>query len=94
MIRYGIFFTMALMAGCGASQTTAGSGSGGGSGYVECGTVQCGKPAVCVAVVGMSPEQTQQECVLKCKDDPDCPKGQTCQNVHDIGLICQMASNE
>nr|HEX4314204.1 hypothetical protein [Kofleriaceae bacterium] len=98
MIRYGISFTMALamMAGCGASQTTGGSSGsdGSGSGYVECGGIQCGKPATCVAVVGMSPEQSKQECVLKCHEDTDCPKGQACQIVHDVGHICQMAAAE
>jgi hypothetical protein len=98
MIRHGILFsiTMAVAVGCGAPQSTGGSGSG-GSGSVECGTVMCNAPASCVAVVGMSPEDTKHECVLKCTDDTICatqiPKGQTCQNIHEIGKICQLADD-
>ena len=97
MSRYGILFTITMMAACGAAQTTTGAGSGSaGSGYVDCDGVQCGTPATCVAVVGMTPEQTKHSCVLKCHEDSECPKGppaQTCQHVHDIGLVCQVGDN-
>jgi hypothetical protein len=98
MIRQGILLSIAIAAaaGCGAAQTAGGTGSG-GSGSEECGTVMCNAPASCVAIVGMSPEETKRECVLKCKDDSVCatqmPKGQTCQNVHDVGMVCQLADN-
>jgi hypothetical protein len=89
MIRLGSVFAIVFAAACGASQTT-GSGSA-GSGYVECDGVQCGAPARCLAVVGNTPEQTHHECRLECKPDDGsgaCPKGQSCQQIHDVGWVC------
>jgi hypothetical protein len=91
MIRLGSVFAMAVLAACGAAQT--GAGGAGGSGSVQCDNVMCNAPATCIAVVGMTPEQTHHECRLECKqsDNPSvCPKGQTCQNIHDVGWVCAL----
>jgi hypothetical protein len=98
MIRLAIGFAIAMVAACGAAQSSGGSGSGGGggSGYVECDGVQCGAPARCIAVVGTTPEQTHHECRLECKeaDTTTCPKGQSCQDIHDVGWVCAAGDAE
>jgi hypothetical protein len=91
MIRLLGSLVFVMAAACGAAQPGGSSGSGGGSGYVDCDGVQCGAPARCLAIVGTTPEQTHHECRLECKESDGsnaCPKGQSCQSIHDVGWVC------